>query len=157
MNLKGLWDQASPLPATLGSPVSIVYELTVWQSPQVTQMKRGLGVCVSVVSVQCPCSRIRKWNALKPPLLQVMEMEVTMEGTRTTMEETRAMEAIKITEEVDLEVIRPMEVIKTTEEVVVDMGATKTMEAVKTTEEVEVDLEVDTGNWYGFLRKIGIN
>ena len=69
-----------------------------------------------------------------------------MEGTRTIMEETRAMEAIIITEEVDVEAIRTMEVIKTTEEAVVDMGATKTMEAVKTTEEVGVDLEVDTGN-----------
>ena len=107
------------------------------------------------VSVQCPGHVLR--NAFKSPLLQVMEMEVATEGTRTTMEETRAMEAIKITEEVDLETIRTTEAIKTTEEVVVDMGATKTIEAVKTTEEVEVDLEVDTGTWYRFLRKVDIN
>ena len=39
---------------------------------------------------------------LKPPLFQVMEMEVVMEATRITMEETKAMEAVKITEEVDM-------------------------------------------------------
>ena len=69
------------------------------------------------------------------------------------MEETRAMEAVKITEEADMEAIRTMEVVKITEEVVVDMEATKTMEAVKTTEEVEVD----TGNWYTFFRKVNLN
>ena len=35
---------------------------------------------------------------LKPPLFQVMEMEVVTEATRTTMEETKAMEAVKTTE-----------------------------------------------------------